>query len=69
ASLWIWESLPALDGSAITNAAALIAPTDPCAPPSLAVETGGSPRSILVLSAAEIAESAARTDGRSLALR
>jgi hypothetical protein len=37
-------------------------------PPSLALDLASRPRSLLALSAAELAENAARTDGRTLAL-
>ena len=73
ASIWIWESLAMTDGSVVANAAARVARSrDACAePPAFALDPARSlatPRSILALSPEELADNAARADGRRLAL-
>jgi hypothetical protein len=71
ASIWIWESLVLTDGSTVPNVAARMSRmADACAqPPAFAVDVARqTPRSILALSVDELAENAARIDGRRLAL-
>jgi hypothetical protein len=68
-SLWIWESLERTDGSTIVNPAARsLRVNDACTRPPLLERDENGPRSILALTAEEIAANAARVDRRELAL-
>ena len=69
-SLWIWDSLTADDGSRIANATARVASSAAvcAAGPKLTRDASGAPLSLLSLSAAELADNAAREDGRHLVL-
>jgi hypothetical protein len=70
ASLWIWDSVIASDGTRVPNASARVSDGSVlCASgPELTRDAGGVPQSLLALSAAERAANAARTDGRQLVL-
>lgn len=70
ASLWIWDSLTTDDGGVVANPSARVAShSDPCGRgPNLARDAAGAPRSLLALSSEELADNAARSDGRQLVL-
>ncbi len=69
-SLWLWDQLELSGGGVVAGAAAVVADAGSvCAQgPALVTDPGGAPRSLLALTAAEVAANAARTDGKRLAL-
>lgn len=69
-SLWLWDQVDLAGGGAVAGAAAVA--TDAagtCASgPTFVADGAGVPRSVLALTAAEVAANQARTDGKRLAL-